>query len=132
MTKREKIVILKTGPGGGIWHSRITQNDVVARSCGFESHPGHIMFYVYILQSIKDGNFYIGYSVDLKARFIEHKKGKVFSTKNRRPMILIYYEAYRSEKDARIREKFLKTGKGREFIKKNIIYSRVCAQGAPA
>jgi len=90
------------------------------------------MFYVYILQSIKDGNFYVGYSADLKTRFIEHKKGKVSSTKNRRPIILIYYEAYRSGKDARIREKFLKTGKGREFMDKNIIYSRVCAQGAPA
>jgi len=47
-------------------------------------------------------------------------------------MVLIYYEAYRAEKDARVREIFLKTGQGRKFIKKNIIYSRVSAQGGPA
>jgi putative endonuclease len=91
--------------------------------------PGTNMFYIYILQSLKDRKLYVGYTSDLKKRFMEHKKGVVASTKNRRPLILIYYEAYRSEKDARIREKFLKTGKGREFIKNNINYSRVSAQG---
>jgi putative endonuclease len=90
------------------------------------------MFYVYILQSIKDKKLYIGYSANLKERIKEHIRGVVMSTKNRRPMDLIYYEAYRSEKDARVREIFLKTGKGREFIKKNIIHSRVSAQGGPA
>ncbi len=73
---------------------------------------------------------YIGFSSNLKIRIFEHKKGVVSSIKHRRPVILIYYEAYKSEKDARIREKFLKTGQGREFIKKNIIYSRIPAQGA--
>jgi putative endonuclease len=90
------------------------------------------MFYVYILQSIKDNKFYIGYSADLKKRVGEHSKGEVASTKGRRPMILIYYEAYRAEKDARVREIFLKTGQGREFMRKNIIYSPVSAQGGPA
>jgi putative endonuclease len=90
------------------------------------------MFYVYILQSIKDRNFYIGYSANLKERIKEHYSGSVTSTKNRRPMVLIYYEAYRAERDARIREIFLKTGKGREFIKNNIVYSPVSAQGGPA
>jgi len=90
------------------------------------------MFCVYVLQSLKDKKLYIGYTADLKSRLIEHKKGDVATTKNRRPLVLIYYEAYRSKKDAKIREKFLKTGQGREFIKKNIIYSRVSAQGGPA
>jgi len=90
------------------------------------------MYYVYILQSVKDSKLYIGYSANLKERFKEHSRGKVTSTKNRRPMVLIYYEGYRSEKDARVRENFLKTGQGREFIKKNIIYSKVSAQGGPA
>lgn len=90
------------------------------------------MFYVYILQSIKDDKLYIGYSADLKERISSHIKGLVPSTKNRRPVVLIYYEAYRSEKDARTREIFLKTGQGREFVNKNIIYSRVSAQGGPA
>ncbi len=90
------------------------------------------MFYVYILQSIKDSRLYIGYSSDLKQRLGEHSRGIVESTKNRRPMDLIYYEAYRAEKDARVREIFLKSGQGREFINKNIIYSRVSAPGGPA
>ena len=90
------------------------------------------MFYVYILQSIKDNKLYIGYSSNLRERIKEHSDGRVTSTKSRRPMILIYYEAYRAEKDARLREIFLKTGQGRDYISKNIIYSRVSAQGGPA
>jgi len=91
------------------------------------------MFYVYILQSLKDGKLYVGYSADLNKRIDEHSKGEVTSTKSRRPMVLIYYESYRAEKDARVREIFLKTGQGRDFIKKNIIYSlAVSAQGGPA
>lgn len=90
------------------------------------------MFYVYILESIKDNKLYIGYSSKLKERIDSHLKGGVSSTKNRRPLVLIYYEAYREEKDARIREIFLKTGQGRDFIKHNIVYSRVSAQGANA
>ena len=90
------------------------------------------MFYIYILQSLKDYKLYVGYTGNLKNRFIEHRKGRVLTTKTRRPLVLIYYEAYRAEKDARIMEKFLKTGQGREFIKNNIIYSRVSAPGGPA
>jgi len=90
------------------------------------------MFYVYLLQSLKNRDLYVGYTKNLEKRFIEHQKGKVLSTKGRRPLSLIYYEAYRSNKDARNREKFLKTGRGREFVKKNIIYSRVSAQGGSA
>ena len=66
------------------------------------------MFYVYILKSKKDGNLYIGSTDNLKRRFLEHNDGKVSSTKARRPFMLIYYEAYLSEKDARKREKSLK------------------------
>lgn len=63
---------------------------------------------MYILKSKKDNNFYLGSTNDLKRRFKEHNKGMIFSTKNRIPFELIYYEAYKSEKDARIREKNLK------------------------
>lgn len=66
------------------------------------------MNYLYILKSKKDGNLYIGSTNNLKRRFSEHNKGYVFSTKNRRPLVLIYYEAYSSEKDARKREHNLK------------------------
>jgi putative endonuclease len=66
------------------------------------------MFYVYILKSRKDKRCYMGSTKDLKQRVKLHNSGKVFSTKNRIPFVLIYYEAFISEKDARIREKKLK------------------------
>lgn len=66
------------------------------------------MFYFYILKSVRDKKLYVGFSEDLQRRFQEHNKGKVNSTKNRRPFKLIYYEAYNSEKDARNRERQIK------------------------
>ncbi len=66
------------------------------------------MYYVYILKSKKDDNFYTGFTSDLKRRLDEHNRGLVFSTKSRIPFELVYYEAYKSDKDARYREKNLK------------------------
>ncbi len=51
------------------------------------------MYYTYVLISEKDGNFYVGYTKDLKQRFELHNKGRVDSTKDRRPLKLLYYEA---------------------------------------
>jgi len=75
------------------------------------------MFYVYILKSIKDNNLYTGFTKDLRERIRWHNEGKTQSTKWRLPIELIYYEAYKDEKDARKRELFLKSGRGREIIK---------------
>jgi len=66
------------------------------------------MYYVYILKSKKDNNFYTGSTNDLERRMQEHNGGLVFSTKSRGPFELVYYEAYKSESDARSREKSLK------------------------
>ena len=66
------------------------------------------MYYVYLLRSIKDKKGYIGSTTDLKRRYKEHQDGLVPSTKPRRPFDLIYYEAYKGEKDARLREASLK------------------------
>ncbi len=66
------------------------------------------MYYVYLLKSIKDKGFYIGYSSDLKKRIEEHLKGFVNSTKNRKPLELFYYEAYKTKDEALAREKKLK------------------------
>ena len=82
------------------------------------------MFYVYILKSGKDGKCYIGSTNDLRNRLKLHNRGKVYSTQNRRPLVLIYYEAYLSEKDARKREQMLKNyGQGITNIYKRISYS---------
>ena len=66
------------------------------------------MYYTYVLQSTKDMNFYVGYTKDLKLRFDQHNKGFVGSTKDRKPLNLIYYEACLDQADATKREKYLK------------------------
>ena len=75
------------------------------------------MFYVYLLHSTKDNGFYIGFSTDLKRRLSEHTRGASFATKSRGPWKLIYYEAYTEREDAEGREKFLKSGAGRRFLR---------------
>jgi putative endonuclease len=69
---------------------------------------------------MKDHKFYIGFTVNIERRFNQHKTGKVISTKNRRPLLLIYYEAYFYKKDAKGREKFLKGGSGHKFLRKQL------------
>jgi len=75
------------------------------------------MFYIYILVSEKDRKLYTGFTDNLKSRYTAHMNGYVKATKNRRPIKLIYYEAYLNELDARRREIFLKGGNGKESIK---------------
>ena len=82
------------------------------------------MHYVYVLLSTKDKNwFYVGSSADLRKRLTEHNNGRVFSTKPKKPFILIYYEAYLNKKDTLIREKRLKTHQQKDFLKERIKYS---------
>ena len=78
------------------------------------------MYYTYVLQSEIDNGFYIGFSKDLKLRFEQHNKGIVDSTKNRRPLKLIYYEACLTQEDATKREKYLKTYNGKRFLHKRL------------
>jgi len=78
------------------------------------------MYYLYIIQSLKDNNFYTGTTSNLKRRFSEHNGGKNFSTKNRGPFKLIYYEAYLLKEDVKKREKYLKTSMGKRVIKKQL------------
>ena len=75
------------------------------------------MFYTYVLQSNRDKNLYVGSTEDLKLRFETHNKGKVESTRERRPLILVYYEACTNRKDALKRELYLKTTYGNRYIK---------------
>jgi putative endonuclease len=75
---------------------------------------------IYILQSIKDGKYYTGFSNDLNRRIKEHNEGRVSSTKNRAPFKLVYWEGYLNQKDATDREKYLKTAWGKRYIKNRI------------
>ena len=78
------------------------------------------MFYIYIIQSVKNKELYIGYTDDLKKRLKEHNQGLNFSTKRYLPWDIIYYEACVEESDARRREKYLKTTQGNRLIKRRI------------
>ncbi|MFH0852129.1 MAG: GIY-YIG nuclease family protein [bacterium] len=78
------------------------------------------MHYVYILKSLEDKDFYTGYTEDLKNRIEEHDRGKVESTKRRRPLRLICYEAYLDKQTAQAREKFLKTSDGKLEINRRL------------
>ena len=77
-------------------------------------------YYTYVLRSEKDGKNYTGYTKDLNLRFEQHNKGQVESTKHRRPLKLIYYEACLSQEDALRREKYLKTHYGKMFLKNRL------------
>ncbi len=65
------------------------------------------MFYIYILENL-EGSIYVGYTANLQQRFRAHNKGKSVYTSSKRPWGLVYYEAFRSMKDARAREATLK------------------------
>ncbi len=75
-----------------------------------------VFFCVYVLENLKDGKRYIGYTKNLKNRIEEHKKGLSFSTKPRLSMKLIYFEGCLSQEDAKRRENYLKGTQGRRFL----------------
>ena len=76
------------------------------------------MYFTYVLHSEKDSKLYVGFTQDLVLRIKQHNDGQVLSTKSRRPLKLIYYEACIEQWDAVKREKYLKTHYGRLFIYK--------------
>jgi putative endonuclease len=78
------------------------------------------MYYVYILFCVKDKGLYIGYTSDLKKRFQNHKVGNVKSTVNRLPVELVHYEAFLIKDDAKARERYLKSGYGREQLRSQL------------
>ena len=79
-----------------------------------------MFYYTYVLRSEHDQKLYIGWSNNLKARIEKHKQGLVLATKNRLPLELIYYEACVNKQAAIQREKQLKTGFGRAYLKRRL------------
>ena len=78
------------------------------------------MFYIYVLQSKKDKKLYVGFTENLKLRFETHNKGQVESTRERRPLALVYYESCINKKDAIKRELYLKTAYGKKYLKSRL------------
>ena len=77
-------------------------------------------YFTYVLKSLEDNKLYIGYTNSLQQRLKLHNSGKVSATRNRLPMKLVYFEACLNKESAIKREKSLKTGFGRKYIKARI------------
>ena len=78
------------------------------------------MFYVYALKSLKDEKMYVGQTGNLKSRMAQHARGDVKSTRHRRPLQLICYEAYLTKEESLKREKYLKSSDGKKDLRKRI------------
>ncbi len=78
------------------------------------------MIYTYVIQSKKDRKWYTGSTNDLRKRFRLHNQNKILSTKGRGPFALIYYEACLNDHDARVREKYLKSGMGKRYLRNRL------------
>jgi putative endonuclease len=78
------------------------------------------MHYTYVILSMKDGKWYTGSTNDLRKRFNMHNAGRIPSTRGREPFRLIYYEACIDARDAHAREKYLKSGMGKKFLRNRL------------
>ena len=89
------------------------------------------MYYVYVIRSLKDGKWYTGFTCNVEHRLREHNSGEDKATKSRVPFELVYIEGCTDNQDALAREKYLKSGVGKKFLKyrlRNYLVS-VCSQG---
>ncbi|MGH9784634.1 MAG: GIY-YIG nuclease family protein [Terriglobia bacterium] len=78
------------------------------------------MYHTYVLQSDSDGEWYTGATSDLKTRVADHVQGRVWGTRPRRPLRLIYYEACLNKSDAYRRERYLKSGRGKRYLRQRL------------
>jgi putative endonuclease len=74
-------------------------------------------YFVYVLKSEIDGRLYKGQTTDIEKRIKEHNSGKTKSTKGYMPWKLVYFETFETREESVLREKYFKTGSGREFLK---------------
>jgi putative endonuclease len=79
------------------------------------------MYTVYVLKSLKDNKLYVGQTNNLENRLTTHNEGKALSTKNRRPWILVYSENVETRSMAMRKERYFKSGSGREWLKRHQI-----------
>lgn len=84
------------------------------------------MYFVYILQSLKDGRTYVGYTDNVERRLEEHNSGRSRATKHRGPFKLLFSESFPDASAARKRELYWKNGGGRRKLK-NIFFRRMTA-----
>lgn len=89
-----------------------------------------MFYYVYVLRNKRDNSWYIGFTSNLNRRIQEHNEGKGGrTTRQKKDWELMYCECYRDKRDALGREKFLKGGSGRNFLKRqNSFYIRALSR----
>ena len=85
----------------------------------------NMMWYVYVLRSVRDGRLYVGSTDNLKRRLTEHESGRSASTRIRRPLSLEAYVAVKEEATVRELEAYLKTGSGMATLRRRILPSGV-------
>jgi putative endonuclease len=90
-------------------------------SYGGVVEEAQLMYFAYILKSLKDGKYYYGSSEDIEKRLKNHNSGKVKSTKNRKPFIIHYFEKFDTRTEAETRERYFKTIEGYNWLKHNRI-----------
>lgn len=88
--------------------------------CSGSENLKMIMFYVYILESMKNSELYTGFTIDLRRRLEKHNHGLNLSTKSAAPWKVIYYEACIDKSDATRREQYFKTSQGRRLLKRRL------------
>ncbi|MBI3956478.1 MAG: GIY-YIG nuclease family protein [Candidatus Kerfeldbacteria bacterium] len=80
------------------------------------------MYYVYLLEDQQTRQWYIGFTGHLLQRLRQHQQGEVTTTRTKKSLHLIYVEGYLDKRDALGREKFLKSGSGHRFLKKQLYH----------
>ncbi len=76
-----------------------------------------MVYWVYVLESLKGGHRYVGSTHDVQHRLDQHNAGRVPPTKERRPWKVIYKEEHPTRTSANRKETLLKTGRGKDFLK---------------
>ena len=110
----------RCAPGKSLQHSHRAGLRRLARKAfghALKIRRFFLMHYVYVLRSTSNDGLYIGYSSNLRKRLQQHAQGDSFATSYRGPWKLIYYEAYLERDDGLGRERYLKSGSGRKFLK---------------
>ena len=78
------------------------------------------MYYTYVLRSLQNGVLYKGQTNDLKSRLLTHNSGLVSYTKKYMPWELVYFEEFETRAEAMAREKYFKTGAGRDWLQRKL------------
>jgi len=107
----------------GTWPYTVLCSGIWPTCFSKETRMKKLHYCVYVLHSLKDNSFYIGFTKNLKQRLTDHFRGNSKSTAPRRPFRLIFCEYFLSKKDVLRREKYFKTTKGKRTLKSLLKHS---------